>query len=333
MASFERYQAVVYPFKKVGLQKRSVLLVITSWLLALTLGVISALFFIDSSLYVPCSFLDGAPNWAEYDQYLIFPLGMALLCVIIVLYSLILRTLFKHSVKMARHKRKRKIVPDTVKVNDADASASYTGQNPDNRGSTGSSQIFAVSFRSVKDAKDSPKINNTSASITLNVPVTISTSTNKTVQTTVHEQTTTDKNIATSSIHDNTIEIVGMDGSVHMTKTNDDNVSGAVCLMSKKNRENGRRRVELKASRKIAILVGTFTCCWIPLPVFVISNSISGSTMLSYSMFCVLIVLGTLGSSVIAINPVLYALLNRPLNSALKNLLNLNRNLCGWKSS
>ncbi|XP_060076885.1 muscarinic acetylcholine receptor M2-like [Ylistrum balloti] len=334
MASFERYQAVANPFKKVGLRKRSTVLVITSWTFAVSLGVFSAIMFIDSSLYVPCYFLDGAPNWTEYDQYLIFPLGMTLLCVIIVFYALILKTLFKHSVKMSRHKNKRKVAPDQLNINSENASVSFVGNN-NMKGSTGSSQMFNVSSQNGSDQKDSTDSKNpTPTSMTLNVPGKSNTNTNRTKETTVHDQMSTSKAISTSSsLQDSTIQVVEMDGTVKMAKRNDETVVGAVCLMNNKNRENGRRRVELKASKKIAILFGTFTCCFIPLPVYVVSKSITGNIVLSYSMFCILVALATLGSSVIAINPVLYALLNRPLNSAMKRLLHFDRIICQWKAS
>ncbi|XP_033746652.1 5-hydroxytryptamine receptor 1A-beta-like [Pecten maximus] len=321
LASFERYQAVVNPFQKVGLKKRSAILVTTSWVFALTLGVVSGIMFVDSALYLPCSFIDGTPNWADYDQYLIFPLGMTLLCVIIVLYSLILKTLVKHSLKMTRHTHKRKVAPDTRKVNDGMASTSFIGDNHDAR-NMDNLKMFSVSFQNTKDSKDSTTtINAVCSSITLNVPVSDNQNNNRAAETTP------------SPIQDSTIQVVEMDGTVKTTKRKEENVLGAVCLMNKKNRENGRRRVEYKASKKIAILVGTFTCCWIPLPVFVLSNNIIGHSVLSYSMFRVLIFLGTLGSSVIAINPVLHTLLNRPLNSAMRNLLNLDKVTCQTKPS
>ncbi|OWF55864.1 5-hydroxytryptamine receptor 1A-alpha [Mizuhopecten yessoensis] len=135
------------------------------------------------------------------------------------------------------------------------------------------------------------------------------------------------KNVQSASLPDiassssKTIKVVGMDGTERIARTNNEHVVGAVCLMTSRNRSKGRRRLELRTSKKIAILIGTFMGCWLPLPVFVVCNRISGQTSLSDTLVCVLLVLSTVGCSSVALNPIMVAMMNRQLNSALKSLL------------
>lgn len=374
MASFDRYQAVVNPFKKVGLKKRSAIMVAISWTLSLTLGAISAVFFIDSALFVPCSFVVGAPNWGEYDAYFIFPLGLTLLCIIAVLYGLVLNTLFKNALNMARHRTKNRVSPSMPNVHTGIISGkSENDEKQKSSVSTSNLQCANVSFRNVHlfesndsvisgstnestitirtskmantkmDIKRPNEIDETSASVSNNKPLVLvlqssSSSTSpsntlhvpnkgNTINETGYAHSSVDvRSVATSSSRDKTIQVVVTDGSVKMTRTKNNKISGAVCMMNTQNKETGRRRIELKASKRIAMLIGTFMCCWLPLPVFVIS--ISGYTTLSEAMFRVLLVLATLGSSFIAVNPILYGLINRQLNSALGRLLNIRKLPC-----
>ncbi|XP_069101556.1 octopamine receptor beta-2R-like [Argopecten irradians] len=122
-----------------------------------------------------------------------------------------------------------------------------------------------------------------------------------------------------------TVQVVGMDGSVKITKTSNEHIAGAVCLMTSNNRKNGRRRVELRASKKIVVLIGTFLCCWLPLPVFTLFYSIGGQTTVSETSVCLLMVLGTVGCTSLAINPIILGVINRQLNSALKEILKMEK--------
>ncbi|KAH9494694.1 hypothetical protein Btru_020264 [Bulinus truncatus] len=62
-----------------------------------------------------------------------------------------------------------------------------------------------------------------------------------------------------------------MDGTVRLQpESSASQFDGAVCLMNPKNKEQGRRRVELKAALKVGLLFCSFVCLWAPLPIYVL---------------------------------------------------------------
>lgn len=349
MASLERYQAVTYPFKKTGLQRRSTILVTLSWVVGLTMAIMSTVFFIDSALYVPCTLVDGSRTWLEYDTYLIFPLGLSLLCVILGIYTHILKTLFQHSASMNRYFTKKTIKVSTVRQGDSSINILCKSENkttkrvPDIEGKSidvDTTERFknALSLTvnqasgttpghiCLKVESDSEKYQPISFTHSSALPNATNVNINSTGYECIcmREQTVASAEVSHLPKH-KTVSVVEMDGSVQVRKTNNEHVAGAVCLMSSKNRENGRRRVEVRASRKIATLIGLCAICWLPLPVFVTSISVSGYTTPSESLFRVLIVLGTIGCASFALNPILISITNKPINSALRKLLKLKK--------
>lgn len=124
---------------------------------------------------------------------------------------------------------------------------------------------------------------------------------------------------STVSGKSNAIRVVDIDGTVKISKTDkEQKVVGDVCAFNSKNKIQGRRKVEVRAAKRIAVLIVTFMCCWIPFPVFVIiARSDSYISTIDYHLLMLFV---TLSSSAMAINPIQHGLLNRQLNSAIKRL-------------
>ena len=139
------------------------------------------------------------------------------------------------------------------------------------------------------------------------------------------------------------IEIVELDGTVHLEKVEVvskgqssavPNIEGAVCLMNPKNKELGRRRVELKAALKVGLLFLSFLLLWTPLPLLVTVIRVSTRVPRHAEQADLLAVVSALASVTAALDPILYGLLNRQIYIAMKQMLkkarrNINRIMCG----
>ena len=108
--SYERYQCVAFPFKKGGRIKRTVLFICVSWIVALVVSIISAVYMSDSALYDRCfpHFDAFLQKWGYHDAFVIFPVGLVSLLIIFLFYGLIIFTLYKHSMKMNKRFVKKK---------------------------------------------------------------------------------------------------------------------------------------------------------------------------------------------------------------------------------
>ena len=116
------------------------------------------------------------------------------------------------------------------------------------------------------------------------------------------------------------VEVVEMDGTVHKkVKVESGAVVGAVCVMNNSNRVQGRRKVEMRTAKNIAILIGTFILLWLPLPVVVIIMS-SSLDISKVSVEPVLII-ASASSLTVALNPILNVLLNKQMRSRTINTL------------
>ena len=110
------------------------------------------------------------------------------------------------------------------------------------------------------------------------------------------------------------VEVVEMDGTVHKkVKVESGAVVGAVCVMNNSNRVQGRRKVEMRTAKNIAILIGTFILLWLPLPVVVII--ISSSFDISNVSVEPVLIIASASSLTVALNPILNVLLNKQMRS------------------
>lgn len=120
--------------------------------------------------------------------------------------------------------------------------------------------------------------------------------------------------------NDKHVEVVEMDGTVHLQVFNSQNsapIEGAVCLMNPRNKEQGKRRVELKAALKVGLIVCCFACLWMPLPlsVCILRGTSCWTESITVDM---LAVFSSLATSTAAVDPILYGLLNPQIRSALQ---------------
>ena len=136
--------------------------------------------------------------------------------------------------------------------------------------------------------------------------------------------------ISTSAVNEKRVEIVEMDGTVHLEKetavTKRSNsvaphIEGAVCLMNPKNKEIGRRKVELKAALKVGLLFLSFLLLWTPLPVLATVIRVTSEVAQGSTQANVLGVFSALASSTAAVDPILYGLLNRQIRNSMKQML------------
>lgn len=115
--SFERYNAVLYPFDKDSRLKRVIVTIFFSWCFAIVYAIVSATFLIDGTVYIFCyrtqTSLDD--QWANYEMYVNFPFGIMCFVLVIAFYICIIRALMKQSKKMLHHAkvRNRKVHPTT----------------------------------------------------------------------------------------------------------------------------------------------------------------------------------------------------------------------------
>ncbi|RUS78243.1 hypothetical protein EGW08_014012 [Elysia chlorotica] len=126
---------------------------------------------------------------------------------------------------------------------------------------------------------------------------------------------------------DKRVEIVDLDGTVHLEKAEtvaksaSPNIEGAVCLMNPKNKELGRRRVELKAALKVGLLFLSFLLLWTPLPLLVTVMTVTWGVPKDVDQANLLGVVSALATTTAALDPILYGLLNRQIYIAMKQML------------
>ncbi|XP_052260989.1 uncharacterized protein LOC127865139 [Dreissena polymorpha] len=117
------------------------------------------------------------------------------------------------------------------------------------------------------------------------------------------------------------IDVFEYDGTVNKNVMIDYPVVGAVCVMNPTNKLAGRRNIEMRAAKRIAVLIGSFAVLWLPLPMA--TMLLSNTALMSENDMIVLALTGAVSSLTVAVNPVLNLLLNKQLRSSLFDLLSL----------
>lgn len=427
--SYERYQSVANPFKKDGRAQRTAILNALSWSAATGLGLLSVFVFVDSPSYDKC--LTSTPldhlSWGTHDLFLIFPVGIGTLIVIVVFYGLIMFTLFKHRIRMAKHsvRKKNKVVPQ-VMINDEFKGVDKSYSNTD---ISVTKTTKSPSYSNISEERSS-KYCDTNMEIESNIDDVegivedqqeckvkeIDTSENQGMMTTSYnsndnavgidveassvkenvseksqsrfneadgkpiekESQTIRKNGLDSKLvqendtcenlkpdrkepdndykinqapeptvkvflntpsspskkksmfsrkkkrkganSDNVIQIFDINGVVNRVAQKETTYAGAVCVMNPKNKVAGKRKVEAKAAKRIAILIGVFACLWMPLPLTVLTTINSEFSTLNAQL---LVVTTTMGLCSVVVNPFLHSILNKQLRSSLRNMLKL----------
>lgn len=122
----------------------------------------------------------------------------------------------------------------------------------------------------------------------------------------------------------NNIDIVDFDGTVHKNVLVEGPVCGAVCVMNSSNKMAGRRKVEMRAAKRIAFLIGSFASLWLLLPIT--SLVVSRKDYIVLKDVQTLVLTASLSSTTVIVNPFLNFLLNKQMRSAavtwIKRLLN-----------
>ncbi|XP_062615850.1 uncharacterized protein LOC134277541 [Saccostrea cucullata] len=137
--------------------------------------------------------------------------------------------------------------------------------------------------------------------------------------TTFHQQNASD-----GANTDSLIQIFDITGEVNRVSKKETNYSGSVCVMNSKSKELGKRKVEARAAKRIAIMIVLFICLWMPLPLTVLGTW-NGNP--SKAQAHLLVVTATIGMCSVVVNPLLHSILNRQLHASLKSMIR--RRKCG----
>ncbi|XP_050413427.1 5-hydroxytryptamine receptor 1A-like [Patella vulgata] len=109
-------------------------------------------------------------------------------------------------------------------------------------------------------------------------------------------------------------------------------IVGDVCVYNNKNRVQGKRRVEMRAAKRIGIVMGTFLMFWLPYPItVVVCRNVSFSGFHGEECRSALILLASVSTSTALLNPLLYILTNKQLKAATLKFLK-SKISCGPKS-
>ena len=112
-----------------------------------------------------------------------------------------------------------------------------------------------------------------------------------------------------------TVKVVDMDGKVHRESLS--KASGAVCKRDDDNKIRGRRKVELKAAKRIIAVIGTFFSLWIPFPFSVILSGQEAMTETQHVMWLhVILLMSSVSAMTSAVMPVLNGVSNKQIKSA-----------------
>ncbi|KAK3579557.1 hypothetical protein CHS0354_025996 [Potamilus streckersoni] len=111
VTGYERYQAIVYPFKKDGRTRRTAWLMILSWFTAILAGIFSSLYLINGATIYPCYIQDQTTRMTG-EVIVRFPIGVICLLLVLLFYILIFRSLREHNSQMnKKYGKSNKIVP------------------------------------------------------------------------------------------------------------------------------------------------------------------------------------------------------------------------------
>ena len=172
-----------------------------------------------------------------------------------------------------------------------------------------------ILIRARKRIKDSLKVNN-------KISPSVTSSKLKTTSIEVSDTTLLKKYSKPSTqdiftVTPQSINICNMDGTIQ-EGTADDVTVGSICMFNAQNKEAGKRRLELIAAKKTAVVIAMFLLCWIPLPLIILSQFYMTSHQKSVgALYTLAIVMVLSGSS---INSLVYAFCNKQFKSEFKHL-------------
>ena len=122
-----------------------------------------------------------------------------------------------------------------------------------------------------------------------------------------------------TTLQTHVIDVCDVDGRQRQLKTDRDDVVGAICVMTNKNKENGKRRVEARMAKITAAVITAFLICWLPFPASIFySYAGDWNTCSKNSMFLLATSLAFLTT---VVNPLIYGLMNKQFRNQLVKLL------------
>ncbi|KAH3782304.1 hypothetical protein DPMN_160218 [Dreissena polymorpha] len=112
--SFERYKSIAKPFDTIGKKRRTLIIVISVWIICGLLAILCTVSFSDGSTFYPC-YVSGDMKRKAIDSLLFepryfregiitLPIGIVCIVNVILFYGLMMRVLREHTAKMGKKK-------------------------------------------------------------------------------------------------------------------------------------------------------------------------------------------------------------------------------------
>lgn len=343
--SYERYQAIAHPFEKEFQKRRTIGSIVGTWCIGLALAVISV--NIDTPLYYRCvnHDMETIRSWNKHGFLIVVPIGCLSLILIFIFYGRIIRVLINHGLVMAQtlNVKKSRIAPEL-------GQKGAQSSNVDSRSITNVIEFKPTRLRKetvIGNAESVPlrSQRNTTVNNVSKMPDVDTTCTdgqNETVNQ-ASKSNSADAEIQNATISINTVklkpnsatgissspsvvEVVDMNGKVKLARVKQESqsqIQGSVCVMNSKNKEQGRRRVELRSTKKMAVVIAIFVSCWIALPITLIASlALPLSDVHTAIINEMAIVAGSLASLSSGVNPLMYGLSNKLIRTQLKRYKN-----------
>ena len=307
--ALERLQAIASPFSGAKQKHRIRFVLWLSWAVGLTHGTVACVLSNKGPFRdVFCSVRTITTTTHAYGIYIFLPF-VSVCTVIIVIFYISVTVLMT-----SRSRMKNNLIgkPNKVKQGKANMKDSNTDLS-----------FHQKKLQSTFEVKPSESPHNL-----LTVPIT-----SKAHKTGLKHANTKPNNIQTISAHSvvhpmpdsivppGTVDICEMDGHIFKADKPTDATVGSVCMLNTKNKEAGKKRVEIRAAKRTTAVIIMFFVCWSPLPIVFLSECFISSTIprthVLYYLFSVTVAL--IGST---LNPFIYTVVNKQFRTEFRLLFN-----------
>ncbi|XP_074644393.1 uncharacterized protein LOC141901184 [Tubulanus polymorphus] len=130
------------------------------------------------------------------------------------------------------------------------------------------------------------------------------------------------QDVDTVAFNGRSIKVVDFEGRESEAQATDEHVIGAVCVMTNKNKERGKRKLEGKAAKRASVVIGSFLFIWLPLPVtYMVTCNLTSRFDARFAVNAAELTALSLASFTAAINPILYAIVNRQFKNEFVKIL------------
>ena len=121
-----------------------------------------------------------------------------------------------------------------------------------------------------------------------------------------------------------TVDVCDVYGNVSKLETNDKAISGAICVMNPKNREQGKRRLEARTAKLAGLVIGVFMLLWLPCQLDMVytywENTMSDNRGNNQQISHDELVTQALAIVALLISPCVFALVSKDLRRELNNI-------------